>query len=203
MAILQQAAFTFEVRSKYDQEHSPEFTHLLTVHGVPKLAYPDSLTSRNFIKRRAKRDSKWYVGALYLDAHDEEPDLLRDSDEDTLADVWVYRHLVYLTEDRELSPDDVRALINLDRNKRRLALEKAHALQAMTDQLDRPRRQSIPQAVRVAVWQRDSGRCVECESKDKLEFDHIIPIAMGGANTERNLQLLCETCNRRKGATLG
>lgn len=92
----------------------------------------------------------------------------------------------------------------MERNKRRLALEKAHALEAMSNKLDKShRRQTIPQPVRVAVWQRDGGRCVECESQDKLEFDHIIPVAMGGANSERNLQLLCENCNRRKGASLG
>lgn len=57
--------------------------------------------------------------------------------------------------------------------------------------------------MKIAVWQRDSGRCVECDSNEDLEFDHIIPLAMGGANTLRNLQLLCGSCNRRKGATLG
>jgi 5-methylcytosine-specific restriction endonuclease McrA len=57
--------------------------------------------------------------------------------------------------------------------------------------------------VKVAVWQRDAGRCVECGSQEDLEFDHVIPLAMGGSNTERNLQLLCAACNRRKGATLG
>jgi 5-methylcytosine-specific restriction endonuclease McrA len=64
-------------------------------------------------------------------------------------------------------------------------------------------RESIPKAVRHAVWQRDGGKCVECGSSENLEFDHVIPIGMGGANTERNLQLLCERCNRRKGKSLG
>jgi len=39
-------------------------------------------------------------------------------------------------------------------------------------------------------------------SKEKLEYDHISPIAKGGSNTEPNIQLLCEKCNRKKGATI-
>jgi len=117
---------------------------------------------------------------------------------------WAYEKRIYVTSDALLTPEDVAALVNEDANRRRLRLEKAHALQSMTQQLEsRGRRDPIPQDVKVAVWQRDGGRCVQCASNESLEFDHIIPLAMGGANTTRNLQLLCETCNRRKGATLG
>ena len=63
-------------------------------------------------------------------------------------------------------------------------------------------RRSIPREVKDRVWQRDQGRCAECGSQVLLEFDHIIPLAMGGSNTERNLQLLCEDCNRAKAANL-
>ena len=52
------------------------------------------------------------------------------------------------------------------------------------------------------VWRRDNGRCVVCGSQEKLEYDHIIPISMGGSNTERNIQLLCEKHNRSKGGNL-
>ena len=59
-------------------------------------------------------------------------------------------------------------------------------------------RQGIPSEVRREVWRRDSGKCVKCGSRENLEYDHIIPIAKGGSNTTRNIELLCEVCNRAK-----
>lgn len=60
------------------------------------------------------------------------------------------------------------------------------------------RREPIPDRVKMFVWERDSGRCVSCGSREKLEYDHIIPLSLGGSNTARNIQLLCESCNRSK-----
>lgn len=65
------------------------------------------------------------------------------------------------------------------------------------------KRKSIPQSVKDKVWNRDGGKCVECGSNENLEFDHIIPHSKGGANTYRNIQLLCEPCNRSKSAKIG
>jgi DNA-directed RNA polymerase subunit RPC12/RpoP len=61
----------------------------------------------------------------------------------------------------------------------------------------------IPKPVQREVWQRDKGQCTQCGSRKKLEFDHIIPVSKGGSNTVRNIQLLCEACNRRKLAKIG
>jgi 5-methylcytosine-specific restriction endonuclease McrA len=38
-----------------------------------------------------------------------------------------------------------------------------------------------------------------CCVKDGFEVDHIVPVAKGGSNWPSNLQILCQTCNRRKG----
>lgn len=64
-------------------------------------------------------------------------------------------------------------------------------------------RMPIPESVRNEVWRRDKGRCVTCASVRNLEFDHMIPVSKGGANTARNIQLLCEECNRRKSDHIG
>jgi 5-methylcytosine-specific restriction endonuclease McrA len=65
-----------------------------------------------------------------------------------------------------------------------------------------PRRAAIAERVRHEVWRRDRGSCVECGSRARLEFDHIIPVSRGGSSTPRNLELRCEPCNRRKGARI-
>jgi hypothetical protein len=66
----------------------------------------------------------------------------------------------------------------------------------------KPQRKPLTQSVRHEVWRRDQGRCVECGSRDRLEFDHIIPVVRGGGSTARNIELRCEGCNRRKGARI-
>ena len=60
------------------------------------------------------------------------------------------------------------------------------------------KRDPIPEHVKLTVWARDGGACVRCGSKQALHFDHIIPVARGGGNSEENIQILCQTCNLRK-----
>jgi 5-methylcytosine-specific restriction endonuclease McrA len=69
--------------------------------------------------------------------------------------------------------------------------------------MNESRRASIPQEVLDIVWRRDQGKCVKCESQELIEFDHIIPFSKGGSNTPRNLQILCQKCNREKSNKIG
>jgi 5-methylcytosine-specific restriction endonuclease McrA len=63
-------------------------------------------------------------------------------------------------------------------------------------------RPSIPADARVFVWNRDGGRCRNCGARNNLQFDHVIPVALGGSNTAENLELLCKACNMAKGTRL-
>lgn len=64
-------------------------------------------------------------------------------------------------------------------------------------------RRIIPTAVKLEVWKRDKGRCVECGSTQNLHFDHIIPYSKGGSSeTAANIQILCAKHNLSKHADI-
>jgi len=61
----------------------------------------------------------------------------------------------------------------------------------------------IPTAVKLEVWKRDKGRCVECGAIDELHFDHILPYSRGGTSLKAdNVQLLCARHNLIKSAKI-
>ena len=64
-------------------------------------------------------------------------------------------------------------------------------------------RKGIKKEIKDEVWNRDNGECVECGSQKDLEFDHIIPYSKGGADSVKNLQILCRSCNRKKSNKIG
>ncbi|WP_320672138.1 HNH endonuclease [Patulibacter defluvii] len=115
---------------------------------------------------------------------------------------WAFEDRVYW-EDDDLSADDVLALVRDRERRQRRRLERAHAALAGDGADDLPRRRPIPRELRRTVWERDGGACVECGATFELQYDHVIPLALGGADSVENLQLLCAPCNQRKGASVG
>ena len=45
----------------------------------------------------------------------------------------------------------------------------------------------------------DLQECGRLLREHELEFDHIIPRALGGTSEEHNIRLTCLKCNRKKG----
>lgn len=125
---------------------------------------------------------------------------------DKMSGYWVFRGKSILVKDASAtSYSEVILRIKHTVLKEEKALDRIEKQVKSFERMDEifeAQRERISESVRMFVWQRDEGKCVECGSQKNLEFDHIIPVSKGGSNTERNVQLLCERCNREKGAHL-
>ncbi len=107
--------------------------------------------------------------------------------------LWLYRGLFHLVDSWQESD-----------GKRQVYKFKLMAVDGEDDEQppvlpSRPRR-NISKAIKIAVWQRDGGKCIVCGGTDNLHFDHIVPISKGGTSaTADNIQLLCARHNLREG----
>lgn len=117
------------------------------------------------------------------------------------TEIWLFRGNAIRVRGGWLkSPSEkVLAIINTVLKREDRVRRLAHKLLPDNRATSARKRSVIPDDVRIFVWRRDEGKCTRCGSNERLEFDHIIPLASGGSSTARNLQLLCEACNRSKG----
>jgi hypothetical protein len=198
---------------EYSVEKYPESPKIESLQHVPG---PKRLDAFNAAKEQCERDREAYFLSVFscpqykgaarefLDRQMREPQLFDEG-----GVFWAYRGNVVLLDTKE--PRDARNkdreallikhhVLQKDKHYEKVRRE-VEALENM-EKLEGVSREPIPETVRLFVWQRDKGQCVKCGSRERLEFDHIIPVTAGGSSTERNVQLLCETCNRSKGATI-
>ena len=114
---------------------------------------------------------------------------------------WWFQHRFYSDNDGLLQSEIYALLITRQqREQQRIAIAQATVAVGATPRSSS--RGAIPDDVKQYVWARDGGRCRSCGSGVELQFDHVIPIALGGSSVADNLQVLCGPCNRRKGAGL-
>lgn len=115
--------------------------------------------------------------------------------------LWQFQNRFYWDNDG-LNGSQIYALLVTRSQREQQRIERAQAIVAMGS-MPRPQlRGAIPDDLKQFVWLRDGGRCRHCGNQHELQYDHIIPVAMGGGTTAENLQILCGPCNRRKSAGL-
>lgn len=117
--------------------------------------------------------------------------------------LWFFKGCIYRVwypgDEPHYSYEQTQLLIYELYDKERKKFEKLRQLYK-PDCSEQPsnHREKIPERVRIEVWRRDDGKCAKCGSRERLEYDHIVPVSRGGSNTARNIELLCEKCNRAK-----
>ena len=133
-----------------------------------------------------------------------EPQLINDAMDGKGVQWWYYKDEFWITNELHDS-EDIGYLIDeiLIKEKEKVNRAKRKVKSHVSKEPPKNENRRIPQDVMDRVWKRDEGKCVDCGSNENLEFDHIIPFSKGGSNTYRNLQLLCEHCNRSKSAKIG
>lgn len=60
---------------------------------------------------------------------------------------------------------------------------------------------TLSKNIRSVLWDIQKGRCVYCNidlNEVTVHVDHIMPLALGGTNTDDNVQLTCAPCNYKK-----
>jgi len=113
---------------------------------------------------------------------------------------WQFQDRFFI-DNEGLDAAAVHALLVTRQQRQTQRIDRAQQIVAMgTGPRERNVRGMIPDDVKHLVWTRDQGRCRHCGSTVELQFDHVIPVAMGGNGEAENLQILCGPCNRRKGA---
>jgi hypothetical protein len=114
--------------------------------------------------------------------------------------LWRFMDRFYW-DDEGLEAEDVKALVLQRYRRLEQRLQSARSLMH-AERNGRRTRSPIPVELRRAVFERDGGRCVECGSDFDLQYDHLLPVTLGGATTLENLQLLCANCNQHKSDSL-
>jgi len=184
---------------KYPEIHKP----LLVVDLFAYFVNVGSIDTLN----RLNWDTYPHVKVIYLDNEIQEIQAALNRDKPFKwrgIEILFGNQLWKLSKTEEfLNDEELRYLFLEVYDKERRKLERLRKkYSGVAGEILLPKREHISEDVRIYVWRRDEGKCVYCNSNHKLEYDHIIPVSKGGSNTSRNIQLLCEPCNRSKSAKI-
>lgn len=115
--------------------------------------------------------------------------------------IWWYDFDFYL-DNEQMDAEEVLLLLWDRKRRHEHRLERLRKQFEISGEVDEAgptvARTRIPADVREFVYERDGGSCVECGATEDLQFDHIIPVSLGGNNSIENVQILCGNCNRVK-----
>lgn len=180
----------------HDQILDEGFTLIYEGHDVSRsreCQYPKQLDQPEFLPTGSlTQNGKFHRAAQEFKSGLRSPERVR-AYEKIHSGIWSYNGMFHLIDSWK-EKSDRRSVFKF----KLIAVEGEEDFSSPTP--EHPiRRRVIPTAVKLAVWKRDGGRCVQCGAADELHFDHILPYAKGGTSlTAENVQLLCARHNLEK-----
>jgi hypothetical protein len=159
------------------------------IHGpYPKMANQE-LTSPS---GKLTQNGLFYKAAQEYKQGSREPELVKVY-EKIKDGIWVYNGFFQLIDSWQEKSDNRLVF------KFKLVLTDLSNQNRSSNRPNLDHNRLIPPDVKLAVWKRDKGRCVQCGSRDNLHFDHIIPFSKGGSSLDpENIQILCARHNLEK-----
>ena len=112
--------------------------------------------------------------------------------------VWISRPC-RSAEDYEYIKLKVEEFVLEKRDEYSALIRKVERLRKILDNKFHGSREFPTDDMLAFVMKRDGEKCVLCDSREFLQFDHIYPRSKGGSDETGNLRILCRTCNSKRG----
>jgi hypothetical protein len=166
-------------------------------HDIPKTRggpQPKVVDQPEFTKTGLPTENgKFHRAAQDYKAGLREPEVVKVY-EKILPGIWSYNGLFHLV-DSWREADGQRKVFKF----KLVAIEEPQGSEAEATFALAQSPRLIPSVVKLEVWKRDGGKCVQCGATDELHFDHVIPFSKGGTSIRaENVQLLCARHNLEK-----
>jgi len=167
-------------------------------HNIPKnlAKSPKSVNQPDYTPRGTLTENgKFFQAAMKFKDGKEPAELIRVY-EKIKEGIWVYNGVFELL-DAWIEKSDNRNVFKFKLHVTNKTVDQKEKRVKELKDLDHNR--MIPTSVKLEVWKRDKGCCVQCGSTDNLHFDHILPYSKGGTSLKaENIQLLCARHNLQK-----
>ncbi|HTY47378.1 MAG TPA: HNH endonuclease [Methanomassiliicoccales archaeon] len=164
-------------------------------HDSPKkggVVDPKSLDQPFEIEGKPTQNSLFFQAAKRHSENGQLPELVKVY-EKIRQKLWVYDGIFHLV-DAWVESSGTRRVFKF----KLLLLENQSSSEKASNLVEEAPRM-IPSSVKVEVWKRDKGKCVNCGAIQDLHFDHVIPYSKGGSSLVlSNIQILCSKCNIAK-----
>ena len=93
---------------------------------------------------------------------------------------WWYLDRFWWDDERLSVTEIARTVLQSDVRMKQRSEADARAREILLGPSARIIHEQVSESVRLAVWRRDSARCVDCGSGKSVVFDHIVPTSQGG-----------------------